>query len=105
MIHFTDSALDVLRQHLPELPNAGFRLLIQKCCSSLQYTLKHESEMWPDDKTFELEDGIKLFVDAQTLPVVDDTRVDFIQNGVQSGFTFDNPNVIKPSCSSCESTC
>ena len=104
MIHFTPTALDVLRRHLPESPDIGFRLLIQKSCSSIQYTLKHENQVWPDDESFELDDGIKLFVDAKTFPIVDNTRVDFTTEGAQSGFTFDNPNVVKPSCSSCEST-
>lgn len=105
MINFTPSATAVLRRNLPESPDAGFRLLIKKSCSSVQYTLRQESEIQSNDELIELGDGIKLFIDAETFPMVDNTQVDFIEESAQSGFTFDNPNITKNSCSSCESNC
>lgn len=105
MIHFTPTATKVLQDHLPESPNVGFRLLIRKSCSSIHYTLRHESNVKPTDELVEINDDIKLFIDAETFPLVDNTKVDFIEDHAKSGFTFDNPNIVMPSCSDCESSC
>ncbi len=105
MLNFTPAATAILRTHLPESPDAGFRLLIKKSCSSVQYTLRQESEIQSNDELIELGDGIKLFIDADTFPLVDNTKVDFVEEASQSGFTFDNPNIFKSSCASCESGC
>ena len=105
MIHFTSSAIKILQNHLPKSPDAGFRLLITRNCASIQYTLRQEESSLPNDEIVEIGEGIKLFIYADTFPLVDNTTVDFVEERTQSGFTFDNPNVIIPNCSSCESTC
>lgn len=105
MIHFTESATDVLRRHSPESTDAGFRLIMQKSCSCVQYTLRLEKEMKSNDEVIEIEDGIKLFVDSETFPMVVNTQVDFVEENSQSGFIFDNPNISKSGCASCGSGC
>ncbi len=105
MLNFTPAATAVLRNHRPESPDAGFRLLVQKSCSSIKYTLRLEQEIKPNDKLIDLGDGIKLFIDAETFPMVDNTNVDFVEDAAQSGFTFDNPNITSSGCAGCESGC
>ena len=43
-------------------------------------------------------DGVKVFVDRQSLPLLAGTTVDFVIGLQNSGFTFDNPQA-KSSCS------
>jgi len=44
------------------------------------------------DETFEIE-GLKVFIPAKDLPVLNGTEVDFIKVGLNSMFQFRNPNV------------
>ncbi|THB75225.1 MAG: iron-sulfur cluster assembly accessory protein [Gammaproteobacteria bacterium] len=105
MLNFTSAATAILRNHLPESPEAGYRLLMQKSCSNVKYTLRLENEIRANDELVELEGGIKLFIDSETFPMVDNTKVDFVEENNQSGFVFDNPNITKSGCASCESGC
>ena len=105
MLNFTPAATAILKDHLPESPEAGYRLMMQKSCSNVKYTLRLENEIRPNDELVELEYGIKLFIDAETFPMVDNTNVDFVEENNQSGFVFDNPNIAKSGCESCESGC
>jgi len=38
------------------------------------------------------QDGLRLVVDAKSLPYVDGTRIDFQRQGLNAAFVFDNPN-------------
>ena len=37
-------------------------------------------------------DGVKIYVDATSLPLVDGTEIDFAKQGLSETFTFRNPN-------------
>jgi len=43
------------------------------------------------DSVFE-QDGVRIYVDAQSLPLVDGTVIDFGRHGLSETFTFQNPN-------------
>ena len=45
----------------------------------------------PDDLSFESE-GVCLLVDAKSLPMVDGTQLDWVREGLNEGFKFNNPN-------------
>ena len=44
-----------------------------------------------DDLSFESE-GVQLLVDARSLPLVDGTQLDWVREGLNEGFKFNNPN-------------
>ena len=37
--------------------------------------------------------GVKVFVDGESLPTIDGTRIDFVRQGLNESFRFENPNV------------
>jgi len=39
------------------------------------------------------QDGVRIFVDADSLPMVDGTEIDFLKQGLNEQFVFRNPNV------------
>ena len=45
-----------------------------------------------DDRVFE-DQGVRIYVDAASLPLVDGTEIDFVKNGLNEQFVFRNPNV------------
>jgi iron-sulfur cluster assembly protein len=70
----------------------GLRLAIKTSgCSGYAYALEFADELAPADLRFESE-GVCLLVDAQSLPMIDGTQLDWVREGLNEGFKFNNPN-------------
>ena len=81
---------------------SGLRLGVKKTgCSGFAYVLDYTGETGPDDVVFE-DRGVRLVVNRGNLPLLDGTRVDFIRDGLNQTFRFENPNV-KDQCGCGES--
>ncbi len=94
MIILTPAAKKAVQRFIrgSEKPVIGLRLLISGGgCSGLQYGMRLEDTKEEDDWEFDVE-GIKLFVDAASHPLLDNVTVDFIETLTHTGFKFDNPN-------------
>jgi len=61
-------------------------------CSGMAYVLEFVDAAEPEDVVFE-EHGVKLFVDPKSLSYLDGTELDFVKEGLNEGFEFNNPNV------------
>ena len=60
-------------------------------CSGMAYKLEFADATDKDDSIWESH-GVKVIVDAKSLPYIDGTELDFVKEGLQSGFKFKNPN-------------
>jgi len=70
----------------------GIRLGIKTTgCSGLAYVLEYVDEFNSEDTMFESE-GVKVFVDPKSLVYLDGTQMDFVKEGLNEGFKFENPN-------------
>lgn len=70
----------------------GLRVAIKTSgCSGYAYALEFADNPAPDDLSFESE-GVHLLVQAQSLPLVDGTQLDWVREGLNEGFKFSNPN-------------
>jgi iron-sulfur cluster assembly protein len=70
----------------------GLRVAVKTSgCSGYAYALEFADTPSADDLLFESE-GVQLLVDARSLPMVDGTRLDWVREGLNEGFKFDNPN-------------
>ncbi len=65
-------------------------------CSGMSYALEFADTINPEDNVYETN-GIKVVVDPKSLVYIDGTEIDFVKEGLQSGFKFKNPNE-KESC-------
>lgn len=80
----------------------GLRLGVRKTgCSGFAYVVNYADDSQPKDLVFENQ-GVKVFVDPDSLPLIDGTTVDFVKQGLNEAFRFHNPN-IKGECGCGES--
>ena len=70
-------------------------------CSGMAYKLEFVDEVNPDDLVFE-HNGVKVIVDAKSMPYLEGMELDFAREGLNEGFKFNNPNV-KDQCGCGES--
>lgn len=102
-ITLTNAAAERVRTFLANRGKGiGLRLGIKTSgCSGLAYVLEFVDELDEDDNVFE-QDGVKVIVDAKSLVYLDGTELDFVKEGLNEGFKFQNPNV-KDQCGCGES--
>jgi iron-sulfur cluster assembly protein len=69
----------------------GLRLAVKTSgCSGYAYALEFVDAPRADDLCFASE-GVQLVVDAQSLPMIDGTQLDWVREGLNEGFKFLNP--------------
>ena len=70
-------------------------------CSGMAYKLEFADNSLPEDLIFDSY-GIQVLIDPKSLPYLDGTELDFVREGLNEGFKFNNPNV-KDQCGCGES--
>jgi iron-sulfur cluster assembly protein len=80
----------------------GLRLGVKTTgCSGLAYKLEYADELQSEDVQFQSH-GVTVLVDPKSLVYIDGTELDFVREGLNEGFKFNNPNV-KSECGCGES--
>lgn len=92
-ITLTEAAADRVRTYLANRGKGlGLRLGLKTSgCSGLAYVLEFVDELSPGDEVFN-EHGVNLIIDAKSMVYLDGVQVDFVKEGLNEGFKFDNPN-------------
>lgn len=93
-ITITDAAANRVQTFLNNRGKGlGLRLGVKTTgCSGLAYILEFVDELSEGDNVFE-HAGIKVIVDSKSLIYLDGTQLDFVKEGLNEGFKFNNPNV------------
>jgi iron-sulfur cluster assembly protein len=102
-ITLTDKAAAHVNRNLEKRGKGrGLRLGVRTTgCSGLAYQLEYVDEPATEDQVFE-SNGVKVFIDPKSLAYLDGTELDFVREGLNEGFKFQNPNV-KDECGCGES--
>ena len=73
-------------------PAAGVRVGIRtKGCSGMSYTLEYADEKEPMDEVVE-DRGVTILIDPKAMMFLLGTEMDYVEETLQSGFVFTNPN-------------
>ncbi len=82
-------------------PTGGFRLTVSPGgCSGYSSEFTIEAAPLEGDAELKLENGVRMFLPAESRMVLDGLQVDFADTPTKSGLTFVNPNAAPCACSS-----
>ncbi|MBC8952481.1 MULTISPECIES: iron-sulfur cluster assembly protein IscA [Xenorhabdus] len=71
----------------------GLRLGVRTSgCSGMAYVLEFADTVNEEDQIFE-DKGVKVIIDGKSILYLDGTELDFVKEGLNEGFKFNNPNV------------
>jgi iron-sulfur cluster assembly accessory protein len=96
-VHFTEKGAVKVREFLEsqgaDVTSAGLRVGVRGGgCSGFQYQLAFDDHH-DGDAIFE-DQGLRILVDAQSLPYVDGSEIDYVDSLQGAGFQVNNPNVV-----------
>lgn len=92
-ITLTESAAKHVQNYLTKRgKGVGLRFGVRTTgCSGMAYKLEFVDAPGAEDQSFE-SFGVKVFVDPKSLTYIDGTELDFVKEGLNEGFKFNNPN-------------
>jgi iron-sulfur cluster assembly protein IscA len=93
-ITLTDAAAERVKAMLAKRgkPSAGIRIGVRtKGCSGMSYTLEYADEKSQFDEVVE-QKGVVVMIDPKAAMFVFGTEMDWVEEKMQAGFVFRNPN-------------
>ncbi len=103
MIKLTDSAVNRIEEMVSKREAAiGLRIgVTESGCSGYSYAMDFAESVNDNDTVVE-QDGVKVIIDEASMPILDGIELDYVKQGLNQSFKFNNPNVVS-SCGCGES--
>ena len=98
-LNFSDSAIEHFSKALKERGKGiGIKLGIKEAgCSGYEYTFDFVDDIIDDSITYE-KDGFKIFIDSNSFSFLKGSIVDYVDEGLNQGIKFINPNAKAVCC-------
>ena len=92
MITVTDTAAKKIKFNLEKRGSGiGIRIGVRTTgCSGLAYVLEYVDKTNTDDTIFD-SNNVQVIVDGKSLPILGDLNIDYVRQGLNEGFEFNNP--------------
>ncbi len=92
-VSMTNAAQAQARKEILSEGARGLRLSVKPSgCSGFKYVLDFVHEPATNDRAIHVSDDITVFVDEESIPIVNGVEMDYVTEGVNSTFRFRNPN-------------
>jgi len=103
MIKLTDSAVNRIQEMVAKREAAiGLRIgVTESGCSGYSYAMDFAESVAGNDTVIE-QGGVKVIIDEASMPILDGIELDYVKQGLNQSFKFNNPNVVS-SCGCGES--
>lgn len=104
VVSLTETAVSFLHRQLDEVSGAlGMRLSVKTAgCSGHQYVLAPVLTVKPEDLVYPLAASYQLYIDPKSVPYLQGTVIDYVQQGLNRQLSYRNPNEVS-SCGCGES--
>jgi len=96
VLSLSDAAATKLRELTKEEtnPDIGLRVYVYSGgCSGYRYGMMLEDQPTPDDRVL-LSNGMKVYVDDKSIPLISGSEIDYVDTLMGAGFTVNNPNAV-----------
>ena len=91
-ISLTEAAARRVREFMHRDGGVGLRVGVRRTgCSGWAYEVSLAHEVAEGDHVF-VDGDVRVVVDPESLPLVDGSRIDFVSEGLNRTFQFQNPN-------------
>jgi iron-sulfur cluster assembly protein len=92
-VTLTDRAAQHVQRYMQKRGKGiGLRLGVKTTgCSGLAYKLEFADDVRPEDQSFECN-GVRVLIDPKSLAYLEGTELDYVREGLNEGFKFNNPN-------------
>lgn len=93
-IYLTDAALQHVVTYLKKTPEAcGIRFSVKKTgCSGLSYVIDYIDSIVASDVVIPLDETYQIYIEAKSYPFLKGMTVDYVRQGLNYKFVFNNPN-------------
>lgn len=93
-IRLTEAATRHLIAYLNKEPNCkGVRFSVKKTgCSGLSYVVDYAMTSQENDIELALNDDYQIWIDKASYPFLKGMKIDYVKQGLNYKFVFDNPN-------------
>ena len=96
VVSLTDAAVSKLSELTKEEtnPDIGLRVYVYSGgCSGFRYGMMLEDAPTPEDRILDVS-GIKVYVDGQSVGLLQGSQIDYVDTLMGAGFTVNNPNAV-----------
>ena len=96
VLSLTDAAASKLTELTKEEtnPDVGLRVYVYSGgCSGYRYGMMLEDAPTPDDRVLEAN-GVKVYVDGNSISLLEGSQIDYVDTLMGAGFTVNNPNAV-----------
>ncbi len=96
VVSLTDAAASKLRELTKDEtnPDVGLRVYVYSGgCSGYRYGMMLEDAPTPEDNRLDVN-GIKVYVDGQSVSLLQGSQIDYVDTLMGAGFTVNNPNAV-----------
>ncbi|MFV0276869.1 MAG: HesB/IscA family protein [Parahaliea sp.] len=93
-VQVTEAAAIYLKKQLEKHGGRGVRISVKESgCTGYMYVMNEVEHSEQGDVVMNLDNGLELYIDAASLPVLRGTQIVYEKEGVNRSIKFHNPNV------------